>query len=169
MDNDEKMMQKIMEILIEMKAAADADREERKAYREQMAEADRKADKGRMDADIKALIEWMDAKMKATQAETKAILAETKARREKRMEANTKDDRNESTACQDVMEVRLEDEEPASGDIKDEQNETTACNEAKEKIEENPEMMQSAEEHQDIPSKDVAVTPVKRLRKKRRG
>jgi hypothetical protein len=32
MDNEEKMMQKIMEILIEMKAAADADREKRKAY-----------------------------------------------------------------------------------------------------------------------------------------
>jgi hypothetical protein len=40
MDNDEKMMQKIMEILIEMKAAADAGREERKAYQERMA-ADR--------------------------------------------------------------------------------------------------------------------------------
>jgi hypothetical protein len=61
MDNDENVMQKIMEILIEMKAAADADREKRKAYREQMAEADRKADKGIMDAYREAFIEWMDA------------------------------------------------------------------------------------------------------------
>jgi hypothetical protein len=134
-----------------------------------MAEADRKADKGRMDADRKAFIEWMDAKTKATQAETKAILAETKARREKRMEANTNDDRNESTACQDVMEACLEYKEPASGDIKDEQNEMTACNEATEKIEENPEMMQSAEENQDVSSEDVVVGPVKGLKKRCRG
>jgi hypothetical protein len=133
------------------------------------AEEDRKADKGRMDADRRAFIEWMKAKTKATQAETKAILAETKARREKRMEANTNDDRNESTACEDVMEARLEYEEPASGDIKGEQNETTACMEMKDKIEENPEMMQSVEEHHDAPSEDVAVMPVKGLRKRRRG
>jgi hypothetical protein len=83
--DDEKMMQQIMEILIKMKAEADADREERKA-----------------------LIEWMKAKTKANQAETKAILAATKARREKRMGANTNDDRKESTACQDVMEANRE-------------------------------------------------------------
>jgi hypothetical protein len=143
MDNDEKVMKKIMEMLVEMKARAAADR--------------------------KAFIEWMNAKTKTSQAETKAILAETKARREKRMEANTNDDRNESTACEDVMEARVEYVEPASGDIKVEQNETTACNEEAEKIEENPEIMKSAEEHQDVSSEDVVVGPVKGLKKRRRG
>jgi hypothetical protein len=121
-------------------------------------------------------------------AKTKDILAKTEARRDKRMEANTNDDRNESTAYQDVMEDSpekmesnieenesveehqdLECEEPASGDIKDDQNETTAGNEATEKIELDAGMMQSAEEHQDVRSKDVAVMPVKGLRKRRRG
>jgi hypothetical protein len=32
-----------------------------------------------------------------------------------------------------------------------------------------PEMMQSAEEHRDVPSEDVIVRPVKGLRKRRRG
>jgi hypothetical protein len=147
MGNDEKMMERIMEILIKMNAAADAAREHRKADKEELmakmdadrkadkedlmakmesnqkkAEEDRKDDKGRMDADRRAFIEWMKAKTKATQAETKAIIAKTKAtqaetkailaatkaRREKRMEANTNDDRNESTACKDVMEASTE-------------------------------------------------------------
>jgi hypothetical protein len=45
---------------------------------------------------------------------------------------------------------------------------TTAYNEAIEKIETDPGMMQSAEEHQDILSEDVAVMPVKGLKKRRR-
>jgi hypothetical protein len=36
------------------------------------------------------------------------------------------------------------------------------------KIEQDPEMMQSVEEHQDIPTEDVAVMPVRELRKWRR-
>jgi hypothetical protein len=64
MDNDEKMMQQIMEMLTEIKT------------------------------------------------NTKAILEETKDRRDKRLEAITNDDRNESTACQDVMEDSPEKMEP---------------------------------------------------------
>jgi hypothetical protein len=48
----------------------------------------------------------------------------------------------------------------------------TACfgqTEANTKIEQNPDMMQSAEEHQDIPNEDVAVIPVAEPRKRRRG
>jgi hypothetical protein len=37
------------------------------------------------------------------------------------------------------------------------------------KIEQNPGMMQSVEEHQDVPNEDVAVMPVKGLKKWRRG
>jgi hypothetical protein len=158
-----------MQQIIEMLAKAVAKQEDmlkrmdKMDYNQEKMAADRIADKEesreanlelttKLNEEGKAFIEWMDAKTKATQAETKAILAETKARREKRMEANTNDDRKESTACQDVMEARLEYEEPASGDIKDDQNETTACNEATEKIELDPGMMQSAEEHQVVRS-----------------
>jgi hypothetical protein len=45
----------------------------------------------------------------------------------------------------------------------------TAGNEATEKIELDNGMMQSAEEHQDIVSEDVAVTPFKGLKKRHRG
>jgi hypothetical protein len=85
----------------------------------------------------KSVLEWMGAK-------TKTILAETKARRDKRMEANTNDNGNKSTACQDAMEANPE------------------------KIEQDPGMMQSVEEHQDVPNEDVAVMPVKGLKKRRR-
>jgi hypothetical protein len=37
----------------------------------------------------KTVLEWMGEKAKDIRAETKVILAETKARRDKRMEANT--------------------------------------------------------------------------------
>jgi hypothetical protein len=59
---------------------------ERKAFQEKVAVKQEDL-LGRMDADRRAFIEWMKAKTKANQAETKAILAATKARREKRMEA----------------------------------------------------------------------------------
>jgi hypothetical protein len=66
-------------------------------------------------------------------AKTKDILAETEARRDKRMEANTNDDRNESTAYQDVME------------------------DSPEKMESNIEENEAVVERQDIPTKEVAV------------
>jgi hypothetical protein len=37
------------------------------------------------------------------------------------------------------------------------------------KIEQDPGMMQSVEEHQDVPSEDVVLKPVKGLKKRRRG
>jgi hypothetical protein len=86
----------------------------------------------------KSLLEWMGAK-------TKVILAETKARRDKRMEANTNDDRNESTACQDAMEANPE------------------------KMEPNPEEKEATVEREDVPNEDVAVMPVKGLKKRRSG
>jgi hypothetical protein len=71
-------------------------------------------------------------------------------------------------ACFGQTEARLEYEEPASGNIKDDRNETTADNEATEKIEKNPGMKQSAEEHQDVHNEDVAVMPVGEPKKGRR-
>jgi hypothetical protein len=73
------------------------------------------------------------------------------------------------TACFGQMEACLEYEEQVSGDIKDDQNETTAGNEPAEKIELDAGTMQSAEGYKDVRSKDVAVMPVKGLKKRRRG
>jgi hypothetical protein len=64
---------------------------------------------------------------------------------------------------------RVHDEETAIHSIKDDQNETNAYNEATEKIEQDPGMMQSMEEHQDVPIEEVAVTPVKGPKKRHRG
>jgi hypothetical protein len=52
-------------------------------------------------------------------------------------------------------------------DLKDCRNETTACNEAT-KIEPNPGMMQSIEEHQEIPKGEAAVMPLGEPRKRRK-
>jgi hypothetical protein len=52
-------------------------------------------------------------------------------------------------------------------DLKDGRKETTACNEATEtKLD--PGLMQSIEEHQDIPKKEAAVIPIGGPRKRRR-
>jgi hypothetical protein len=89
----------------------------------------------------------MDTKMEAIRAETKSILAETKAMRDKRMEAYTNDNRKETTVCQDAMESNPE------------------------KMGPNPEeMMQSLEGHQEVPKEDATVAkPVNERRKRHRG
>jgi hypothetical protein len=110
MDDDEKMMQKILGFLIEMKAES---------------------------------LFWTDGG--------------------RQMGPNTKEH-------EAVLErQRVHDEETAIHSLKDDRNETTAYNEATEKIETDPGMMQSAEEHQDIPIEEVAVMPVEGLKKRRRG
>jgi hypothetical protein len=63
---------------------------------------------------------------------------------------------------------RVHDEETAIHSLKDDRNETSAYNEATEKIETDPVMMQSAEEHQDIPNEDATAIPVEEPRKWRR-
>jgi hypothetical protein len=52
-------------------------------------------------------------------------------------------------------------------DLEDGRKETTACNEATE-TEPDPGMMQSTEEHQEIPKEEVAVMPVGEPRKRYR-
>jgi hypothetical protein len=49
--------------------------------------------------------------------------------------------------------------------IRSDLDETTACNEATE-AEPNPDMIQSIEEHQDIPKEDIVVMPVEGPRKR---
>jgi hypothetical protein len=114
-------MEQVMEMLKAMQAKADADR---KAYQEKV-EAENKA--------------WLEK----IEAETKAIRAETKAMRDKRMNANIKIDREETTACHAEMDT--------------------------EKIEPDSGMMQSAEEHLEIPMEDAAVMPVGGRKKRRRA
>jgi hypothetical protein len=99
---------------------------------------------------------------------TEAVLERQRVRNEETAIHSLKACRSETMECQETTEARLEYEEAASGDIKDDRNETTACNEATEKIEPGPGMMHSATEHQDIPSEDITVMPVKGLRKQRR-
>jgi hypothetical protein len=54
--------------------------------------------------------------MAKLRAETEAIQASTKAMRDKMMEANMKDDREETTACQDAMEANLKKMESNMGE-----------------------------------------------------
>jgi hypothetical protein len=96
--------------------------------------------------------------------ENEAILEQQKRHNEETAIHSLRACRSEMMECQETTEAHLEYEEPASGDTKDDRNETTACNKATEKIEPDPGMMQSTEEHQDIPSEDV-VRPVKGLKK----
>jgi hypothetical protein len=119
-------------------------------------------------AEMKAEQEKTAADRRDDKEERKAFQEKIKAFHEKRM-TMLEEQQKRMIACFGQTEARLEYEEPGSGNIQDEQNETKACNEATEKIEENPGMMQSAEEHQDVGSKGVAVMPVKVLKKRRRG
>jgi hypothetical protein len=100
--------------------------------------------------------------------------------------ANIKIDRKETTAFQYAMETSLKKIEPNSGEgetavnrneipnevvevhpLRTCQSETAASQEAT-KTEPDPGMMQSVEEHQEIPKEDATVMPVGGLRKRRR-
>jgi hypothetical protein len=91
-----------------------------------------------------------------------------KATQERRMEADRNAQWKERTACQEMMEARLECEKPTSADMKACQ-EMTACHEATkadaEKIEPDPGMMQSVVEHQEVPNEEATMIPVRGLRK----
>jgi hypothetical protein len=129
-------------------------------------EADRKELKEMMDANTKAMRE----DIKSGQAEVRSIV---KALHENvdACVASRRDDREVTVSCQEMMEPRLECEEPVSEDIKACQ-ETTTCHEATEggteKTEPDPGTMHSVEEHEDIPKEEATVMPVGGLRKRRR-
>jgi hypothetical protein len=102
--------------------------------------------------DKQEMMEMMEM-MKAMLAETLAKWeAERKADREERMKANMdacmagiKDNQEETTACQETMEARLEKETPASEDM-------------------TPEVAHE----QEVPLEDAEVMPVGEPRKRRR-
>jgi hypothetical protein len=88
-------------------------------------------------ADREALKEMLAKMQEKINAEMEAIRAETKAIRDKRMETNMNDGRKERTACREAREADTE------------------------KIQPNPEMMQSIAEHHE----DSQLMPVRGLRK----
>jgi hypothetical protein len=140
MDDMEKMMQQIMEMLVEMKASGDA-------YQEKMA-TDRKADQEKMAADKEDLLARMEAKIDANRKKAEADKEEMLARiKEEDRQAN-----KELLARMDAMFETYKKTMMAT-----------------EKIEQNLEMMQSAEEHQDVPTEAVVVRAVKGLKKRHRG
>jgi transketolase len=104
-----------------------------------------------MNANTKTVLAEMKADSKAwqeeIQAETEAIQARMKAMREERMKANMdacmadiKNDRQETTACQDAMEANLE------------------------KVEPNPGEMEASAERQETPNEEVVIHPLKTCR-----
>jgi hypothetical protein len=177
-----------------MLAKAEADRKADKEILARMKEEDRRANQellARMDAYHEKRMAMLDAHQKRIMAcfgqteatdfrvnpektepnpeENEAVLERQRVHNEETAIHSLKACRSETMECQEMTEACLEYEEPASGNIKDDQNETTSYNEVTEKIEPDPGMMQSAEEHQDILSEDVVVMPVKGLKKRRRG
>jgi hypothetical protein len=118
---------------------------ERKTDREEMLaemKAERKADREEMLAEMKV---ERKADRELLLAIRQEMNANTKAIKEKTdaLVANIKNVRKETTACHSEMEATKTDPDPG--------------------------MMQSAEEHQDIPKKDAAVIPVKGRKKRRRA
>jgi hypothetical protein len=149
------------------------------------AEADRKAMQEKADADRSR----QEQILKAMQEKADAGQAEIIAAIEKKTDAlitNIKNDREETTACHDEMEARINKTEPNLGEeetalnrneipnevvevhpLRTCQSETVASQEAT-KTEPDLGKMQSVEEYQEIPMEDAAVMPVGGLRKRRR-
>jgi hypothetical protein len=132
-----------MQQIIEMLAKAEADR---KAYQEKMA-ADRKADKEESRSANQELMTRMEAKFVDNQKKAEADKEDLLTK----MKEDRKADKEDLLARMDAMFETYKKNMMAT-----------------KKIEKNPGMMQSVEEHQDVPSKDVAVMPVREPTKRRR-
>jgi hypothetical protein len=173
-------------------------------------DAKRKTDKEEIKKEMKAnnkkmlaeILEKLDADSKAwrdeIRAETEAIRARTKAMREERMKANReacmadiKNDRKETTACQDAMEANLEtiepnpagneaaverretlNEEVAVHPLRACRNETMACQKKTEaRLQREPaseDMTLEVAHEQEVPLDDAVAIPVGEPRKGRR-
>jgi hypothetical protein len=148
-------MQRIIEMLAEMQEKSETNRKEMKSNQE------------RMDANLKDLKE----DIKYGQEEIRSIFEAIKPKIHTWI-ANIRDDRKERTSCQETTDAHLECEEPTPLDTQACQ-ETIDCHEATEadmeKIEPDPEMMQSLGEHQEVPKEDARVNPVKGRKKQHTG
>jgi hypothetical protein len=135
----EKMMQQIIEMLAKAEADRKAYQEKMDSYQEKMA-ADRKANKEESREANQELLTKMKEDRKADQEKMAA-------------------DKEDFLARMDAIH------EKRMAMLDDHQRRMMATK----KIEQNPKMMQSVEEHRDVPGEDVAVMPVKGLKKQRRG
>jgi hypothetical protein len=181
--------QQIVELLLSLQAKTDTNQEK--------ADADRKADQEKADANRQAdrelLIGIMDENAKSMREDVKSGQAEMtstiRAFHEK-MDAwiaNRKNDREETIACHDEMEVRIKKMEPNPGEKKAvverqefSNNEVAvhsqrtcqskrAVSQGGTETEPDPRKLQSVEEHQEIPKEKAVVKPVKGRKKRHRG
>jgi formiminotetrahydrofolate cyclodeaminase len=128
----------------------------------------------KVDDNRKAYQEIMDSNQEKLAADKEDFLA--------RMEAIFDDNRKKVEADKEEMLARIKEEDRQANEELStrmdarfgayEKSIVACLGQAEvrtEKIERDTEMMQSAEEHQDVPSEDVAVMPVKGLMKRCRG
>jgi hypothetical protein len=165
--NTKPMQERLERYIGSLLSDKDELKQEIRTEREQMLakmEVNTKVTQERMDANLKDLKE----NIKSGQAKVRSVVKVFYEKMDACV-ANRRDDREETMSCQEVMEPRLECEEPISEDIKACQ-EKTACHEATEthmeKTEPDPGMMQSVAKHQVALKEDAVVKPVK-VRKER--
>jgi hypothetical protein len=142
-------MQRIMEMLVKMKPTADAEREERKANQEDLL--------ARMDAkqaEMKADQARMETKLDSNQER----MAKLEARMDAKMDSNQASMTKFEGKMEDIMERQMKHLMLATWNTHTEVK----------KIEQDPGMMQSMEEHRDILTQDAVVMPVGEPRKRRR-
>jgi hypothetical protein len=159
------MMDKIKAEMEINKAKADANLKE---IKEEMktTQAEMKADREVMLARIEVSQEREDTNLKEMKEQILANQAKTDTTQE-RMNANLrKEMKSTVNAFQERMDASI-------ADMKDGRKERTACQEAAEanpeKLETNPEMMQSVGEHREVPKEEAAVRSSGALKKWHRG
>jgi hypothetical protein len=143
-------MQQIIEMLAEMKADAKANQEDLLTRMEAKIDASRESDREQMLAEISARMDIslneMREEIKSGQAEMRSIIC---------------------TFWSELKDTIQHEMRAAIQSVQSELDETTTCREATE-TEPNPGMMQSIEEHQEIPKGEASKMPVGGPRKRRR-
>jgi DNA repair exonuclease SbcCD ATPase subunit len=109
------------------------------------------------------LLARLEATIEANQEDLKGMMTEMEAK----MESNQAETRSTVRAVQyELKETIQHGIRAAIQPIREELDEMTTCRKATEKTEPDPRMMQSTEEHQEIPNEDAAVMPVGEPRKR---
>jgi Skp family chaperone for outer membrane proteins len=181
MHNLEKMMQQILAKMNSYQEKAEASmakllEDKMDSYQKKAEASMAKLLEDKMDAKVdsyqekaeasmaKLLEDKMDAKMDSYQKKAEAGMAKLL---EDKMDTKMDSYQEKSEASMAKLEEKIEEiMEAFLTRIDTIREKTTTCNEATEKTEPDPDMMQSAEEHQDIPNEVTAVMPVRGLRKR---
>jgi hypothetical protein len=120
---------------------------------------------------MKLLLARMNAIIKEHMQEMKTDRKADQARMEVKIDANRQRDRENLKGMVEEMNAKVDGNQPEMRStvcaIRSELDETTACNGATE-TGPNPGMMQSKEEHQEIPKGEAVVMPAGGSRKRRR-